>query len=507
MIFKEITMQYPEAPAIILSPYDRSLGFRPGLELEKDCACSLPNAASLHPAPARVKVGTGDHYQTPPLIQQHLPAEWTLLCNPTAHHSLAVVTASVLDLLAAFDRPRTLDDGIRHAGTPAHGPTTARRLVELGLLHVPGTKPAPSPRDTTLTAWLHVTNACNLRCTYCYVDKSAAHMPADTGHQAIDAILRSAQANHFERVKLKYAGGEATLNFARVLELHAYARQQAARHDLALDGVVLSNGVAWNHRMIDALQTHDLRLMISLDGIGPAHDRQRPFAGGQGTFTHVVRSLDRLAQAGVTPTISVTLTDHNLATLSETVAFILQRQLPFSVNFYRPNDCVTNPAALALRDEQVIAALRATFAVIEANLPPFSLLDCLADLAQLDALHDRPCGAGHNYLVIDHAGQVSRCHMELDQPITDINANDPLLTLRAHPTGWRNGPVSEKTGCQTCSWRYWCAGGCPLLTHRTTGRWDVQSPYCGIYQAIFPEILRLEGLRLLRYALPRTGQA
>ncbi len=46
----------------------------------------------------------------------------------------------------------------------------------------------------------------------------------------------------------------------------------------------------------------------------------------------------------------------------------------------------------------------------------------------------------------------------------------------------------------------WCAGGCPALTYRVTGRFDVRSPNCRIYQALFPEVLRLEGLRLLQYA-------
>ncbi len=498
-------MQLPEIPAIILSPYDRALGFAPGPELEKDCACSTPTTHSHGPAQPSQWDYTDRPYQTPPLIQQHLATGWTLLCNPLADRSLAVVTRPVVDLLTAFDQPRTLAEGIQHAGAPAHGPATARRLVELGLLHTPGTTPALPARDTTLTAWLHVTNACNLRCTYCYVNKTADQMSAETGRQAVDAILRSAQANHFERVKIKYAGGEATLNFAHVLALHEYARTQAACHNLDLDGVVLSNGVAWNQRMIAALKAHDLRLMISLDGIGAAHDGQRPFASGHGSFTHVVRTLDRLASAGVTPTVSVTLTDNNLDTLPETVDFLLQRQLPFTLNLYRANDGVTSPGELTLRDDRVIEALHAAFAVIEANLPPFSLLGCLADLAQLDALHDRPCGADHNYLVIGHTGQVARCHMELDHPVTDVTAGDPLLTLRTRPTGWHNGPVTEKTGCQTCAWRYWCAGGCPLLTYRTTGRWDVQSPYCRVYQAIFPEILRLEGLRLL-HRLPAKPQ-
>ena len=37
------------------------------------------------------------------------------------------------------------------------------------------------------------------------------------------------------------------------------------------------------------------------------------------------------------------------------------------------------------------------------------------------------------------------------------------------------------------------------MTHRATGRYDIQSPNCNIYKAIYPEAVRLEGLRLLKY--------
>jgi len=39
-----------------------------------------------------------------------------------------------------------------------------------------------------------------------------------------------------------------------------------------------------------------------------------------------------------------------------------------------------------------------------------------------------------------------------------------------------------------------------LLTYKATGRYDVKSPYCRVYKAIYPELLKLEGLRLLKYA-------
>ena len=32
-----------------------------------------------------------------------------------------------------------------------------------------------------------------------------------------------------------------------------------------------------------------------------------------------------------------------------------------------------------------------------------------------------------------------------------------------------------------------------------TNTYDVKSPNCNIYKALYPEVLRLEGLRLLKY--------
>ena len=66
----------------------------------------------------------------------------------------------------------------------------------------------------------------------------------------------------------------------------------------------------------------------------------------------------------------------------------------------------------------------------------------------------------------------------------------------------RNLAVEEKEGCRDCTWRYWCSGGCAVATFRATGRYDIKSPNCNIYKAIYPEALRLEGLRLLKYAMP-----
>ena len=103
-------------------------------------------------------------------------------------------------------------------------------------------------------------------------------------------------------------------------------------------------------------------------------------------------------------------------------------------------------------------------------------------------------------MVIDQKGDIAKCHMEIEKPITSIYQHDPLSFIRADSIGIKNFSVEEKEGCRDCEWRYWCTGGCPLMTYKTTGRYDVKSPYCRVYKSLYPGLLRLEGLRLLKYA-------
>lgn len=478
---------------------------------ENDCAC-VEDGRILRQDCAWVEdgrvlagnnQGSAAYYQQVALHTLDLSAGYQLAFNPLADNGVVVLNPAAGALLRAYQAPALL-------GNQAHQMTGARpaaveaadRLAALGLLQACD-RPTPVLQRQaahTLTAWLHVTNACNLRCAYCYVSKNEEQMNEAVGRQAIEAIVRSAQRHGMRGMRLKYAGGEASLNFRLITTLHTYAQALAESHGLELDGVVLSNGVGWGERKIAALQQLGLGLMISLDGVGVYHDVQRPFIGGQGSFAAVERSLERLQALGVTPSISITISNQNAAGLAETVAYLLARQLPFTFNFYRETHQAVATADLALQDERIIAGVKAALEVIEHNLPPYNLVDTLLDLTRLDALHEHTCGVGHSYMVINHHGGVAKCHMHLEDTVADVTADDPLQLIRLNTIGIQNLPVTEKAGCRDCEWRYWCAGGCPALTYRVMGRFDVKSPNCRIYKALFPEILRLEGLRILRYS-------
>jgi uncharacterized protein len=425
-----------------------------------------------------------------------------LLFQPVGDGEVVVVNEPAYRIFRGFDQPATVADVRVALPSAADGiEAVVTRLHRAGLIQRPGAPAVPSFGESgTLTAWLHVSNACNLACPYCYVHKSAEAMDERTGMAAVDAVLKSAQAHGFRAVKLKYAGGEASLNKKLVLRLDSYARARAVEHGLAMDASLLSNGVALPAAFVDALKDAGVRIMISLDGVGRDHDAQRPTVAGKPSFRSVEKTIGRLLTQHHPPHLSITITSRNAAGTAEAVQFALDRGLTFSLNFFRDNDCAADHDDLQYTDRQMIDGLLAAFAVISENLPPWSVLGSVLDRGQLIEPRQRPCGVGHDYVVIDQAGKVAKCHMEIERTLGDVFHDDPLRLVRADAKTTLNLLVEEKEGCRDCTWRYWCSGGCPVATFRATGRYDIKSPNCAIYKAIYPEALRLEGLRLLKYA-------
>jgi len=471
----------------------------------EDCACAV-SVGEDHPATGPTLAGSAPDepwVRGTGVYESALDGEHRLLFRPVGNGGVVVVNESAYQVFRQFDGPVTLA-GLRARLRLAPGDidVVVDRLLQACLIQSPGEVTSPSfgmPR--TLTAWLHVSNACNLACPYCYVSKSAAGMDERAGLAAVDAVLGSAVAHGFAAVKLKYAGGEASLNKKLVLRLDSYARALAAERGLELHATLLSNGVALPQTFVDTLKAAGVRIMISLDGVGHSHDIQRPSVTGKPSFRAVERTISRLLAQRYPPHLSITVTSRNASGIADAVRFALDRGLTFSLNFFRDNECASGFTDLRYTDEEMISGLSAAFDVIREQLPPWSVLGSILDRGQLLEPRQRPCGVGQDYVVIDHEGGVAKCHMEIERTLGDVFRDDPLQLVRRDTRTVLNLLVDDKEGCRDCAWRYWCSGGCPVATFRATGRYDVKSPNCAIYKAIYPEALRLEGLRLLKYAL------
>lgn len=465
---------------------------------ESDCACA-PAAA---PIQAGLPAG-GLWGLAPALYRAPLPGGYQVAFSPTGPAGVVVLNGPAARALDAFAAPAPLAD------------PTARQLAALGLLtpaHATENATRNTPHAFTFhaftfhaltfhvfTVWLHLTTRCNLRCAYCYAPRGQADMPPEVGRAAVDGAIRSARAHGFRALKLKYAGGEPTLNLSTLRAVHWYARARASEAGLDLREVLLTNGTTLTPGLLQWLRDEGIRLALSLDGLGPAHDGQRASESGAGSFARIAEGIEQAQASGLTPHLSVTVTAHNVDGLAEVVAFALDRGLPFNLNFVRP---APGRPDLTPDPERLIAGLQGALSEIERRLQSTtgnlqSVICNLLDRCDLSAPHRYPCGAGHAYIVVGPGGELARCHMEMGRIVGTVWEEDPLAAVRAED-GFRNPPVEEKEECRECPWRYVCAGGCPLLAQRRRGTPTAPSPYCAVYRAILPELLRLEGMRVLQ---------
>lgn len=452
--------------------------------VEMDCAC--PDVAFRLQNDISVKDGL--FKQTQDVLTAPLPQGFMLAFSPYAEGGPVVLSP------AAFTRWRTFEQ--------PHQTTLPidEQLIQHRLLHSADHPLNPTPSSPqTLTTWLHISNACNLDCPYCYVRKSSAHLSLEVGLDALKKIFSTARKHRFRRVKLKYAGGEALLHWRLIVALHAHAQSLAREYDIALSAVVLSNGVLIRPKHVHWLKQNGVKLMISLDGVGALHNAMRPTKNGRSidVFGQIEKNVDELLLPnGIKPDMTMTVTGRNAHGAANVAQWaIVERGLPLSFNFYRENDQSASYETLQVTEQAFIDGMLSAYRVIESALPTRPFIDGLLDHVQSQA-HTHTCGVGQSYLVINHVGSLAQCQMHLDEPVSESLSADLLIPVKNGRI--RNLPVDQKEGCKTCPIRYRCTGGCPLETYRYTRRWDVQSPNCRLYRTLYPAALRLEGLRLMK---------
>lgn len=348
----------------------------------------------------------------------------------------------------------------------------------------------------SLSAWLQVTDRCNLRCGYCYIKQSPRELSLATGKAIIDALIRTAQAHSISSIKLKYAGGEPLLRFTLVKQLQTYAQKRASDTQIKLQGVLLSNGLLLTKSIIEQIRKLDLRLMLSLDELNNGYS-VRLLPSMQNSTQTVRAAMELALKHHVIPSVSITITRSTLPHLSELTGWLSERHVPFSLNFYRQprKSQVSDPLAL---DESAAPDILKTYQILLEQHPEHSLLNGILDRTNLAQAHEHACGAGRNYLAFDTQGQVNACQMLLDdaKPF-DLASCDLLETARQLTAHNLNPPAKEKSACSQCEWKPWCAGGCSLTAYYSSNDYAAPSPHCALYRALFPQILKLEAKRIM----------
>lgn len=349
----------------------------------------------------------------------------------------------------------------------------------------------PSYKFNHLGVWLQITNECNLRCTYCYVNKQKEVMSFDTASETIKKIFAFSQKKKLKKITFKFSGGEPLLEFRQVIKINDLIREYARKTKIKTVSIVLTNGLLLNDTNVKILKKNNFRAMVSLDGLGSIHDLTRRRPNGLGSFDAVSFGISNLQKNNIPFNVCVTVTKHNVAHLPELTKYLLNKKINFIFNFYR--DTPLAQEKLNPRNTDLIRSLKKTCRLIKKSpvtLQP--LLSSLLDKVNLNHARFNVCGRCLNYLVIRADGQLVGCQMTLSEPLTCITDHNPARIL--NPRYHKPLSVKNKKHCQKCSWRYVCAGGCPLFMSDNK---EQRPYYCPTYKKLIPEIIKTEAANLL----------
>jgi len=113
---------------------------------------------------------------------------------------------------------------------------------------------------------LHLTEECNMRCKYCFVQHSSKRMSEKVAMSAIDFLLASCK----EYARVTFFGGEPLLEEPLLRKITEYIKTKSHR-PVALG--IITNGTLISDSFLEFAEKHDIKISLSYDGLNNDDNR------------------------------------------------------------------------------------------------------------------------------------------------------------------------------------------------------------------------------------------
>lgn len=334
-------------------------------------------------------------------------------------------------------------------------------------------RPNPeSPQMPVATIVLMLSQACNLRCKYCYGDGgsfgSKGLMSHDIAVQAVDWLVKHSGAH--KTLRVGFMGGEPLMNFEVLRTATLYTENRAAQEGKTASFYTTTNGTLLDGEKISFLRKHNIRVQVSLDGPQEVHDHNRPFANGQGSWKVVTEQIHHLLAECPSATGHAVLTG---GTKSEIVRRSLKDAgfrdfsiLPATASLFGNVNAHTEENDAVLEEYLSLVASDAEewlIAIRDRDVTRIAELSRTTSLAwQIRALlygikKRFGCGAGLGMVGVGIDGFLYPCQRFVGQAQYRIgHIHDGLPERGIH----LDSALAHSEECSICFARYTCTGGC-----------------------------------------------
>jgi uncharacterized protein len=343
-----------------------------------------------------------------------------------------------------------------------------------------------------IDAWFHLTNSCNLNCTYCYIHKDGTAMSYDTAVSSIAQLAACCDNPASDVVSIRFAGGEPLLKFDLLKRIISYCETNTCnlyRFGIITNGILLSD-----HSIVQYLKEKNIAVAVSLDGPEVYHNLTRASTRHSNPFKATMCGIETALQHGLKVNVLTTVAPENLPGLPELVKMMVSKGLHFRFSLQKT---LEHDPALAAMIPQAAEVLLQCFEIMTDALESGKhSFDFNFNDIQFDYSVHRICGAGSTGVAVSQHGDFATCGMGLFNPQSPPTGKKNVLAYleEQHPDLLRFS-ATDIPQCKDCPWCYCCAAGCPLQNKSLYQTYAHVSPYCQLIKQIMPTYIRLMALK------------
>ena len=148
--------------------------------------------------------------------------------------------------------------------------------------------------DKALVTYIMYSTSCNFSCKYCYEKghNKIETMTEKTVKNLIDWYAYNFNSDAIPECHIILFGGEPLLFVDKFLYLLHTVKDLADKKNIKITTKIVTNGYLLSEQIINKLLAYNLvEVQITLDGLAPIHDKQRPLNNGKGTFDAIFGNL------------------------------------------------------------------------------------------------------------------------------------------------------------------------------------------------------------------------
>lgn len=341
---------------------------------------------------------------------------------------------------------------------------------------------------------------CNIACKYCY--HGAVLGEAGRSKRMSDEVLKCimTDARQFQSdIDFLWHGGEPLSAGMDHFRKAIGFQKEAMPFYGEVRNIVQSNLILLNENWCDFFAKNDFILSTSIDGNKSAHDANRVFHNGKGTYDRVLKSIAMWRQRGKKIGAVSLVTKSNVNQPAESLEGLKKSGIT-SCNFHFCAQDEAGSISAIPSQEETTKFFKDVFDLwLEDDDPEFPIRNFRNVLRVLCGGRPLDCTSSINgcygFMAITANGDVYPCHRYVERPDFRIGniLEAPLIEIYEKSEGVYREFCSLAKECHGCEWRSACGNGCAYERLTMKGSFNSTAPECSMKKELFAHIKERAG--------------